>query len=182
MLWCIINSIIGTLCNILENSHNIFEEIIGFLLSASWSLCSLFALPLIVTERTLPLQAVKQSTKLQLDFFRNRFNGQRMQRRGRVTSLLMFLLLILLLALGFAAFYAGLFTLFIAATAAHQFVAAALVAALIIGCSIYINLFGATINAGLFIYLHDHTAPTGFPESLLGYCYTPKRAGGSLNS
>jgi hypothetical protein len=62
--WSLISAIIGTVLNALESSHNIFEEIIGALLSFAWSLTAFFVVPIIVVNGVGPIKAIKESAKI----------------------------------------------------------------------------------------------------------------------
>ena len=59
-------SIIGLIINLLENSHNIIEQIIAVIIGFSWALCSYFVLPILVLGNVGPVTALKQISTINL--------------------------------------------------------------------------------------------------------------------
>jgi len=87
--WSLISSTVGILINILENSHNILKDIIGYFLLVTWSMCSYFVLPIMVIEKVGPISALKSGAKL---------FGRKWKRPAAI-NVLLFLIMLSIIAL-----------------------------------------------------------------------------------
>ena len=60
-IYTLFDSIVGKLCSLFEDSHDLISDAIFLLLSASWKLSTAFCIPLILLEKKGPLSSIRSS-------------------------------------------------------------------------------------------------------------------------
>lgn len=62
--WALVSATVGVLLKVVENAHEKVGEIVASLLGTAWSIMTFFVVPVLVVEKTGPMQAVGRSLSL----------------------------------------------------------------------------------------------------------------------
>jgi len=163
--WALVSATVGVLLKVIENINDKVGEIVASLLGTVWSIMTFFVVPVLVVEKTGPMEAVSRSVALL-----KRTWGEALVGRMGIGFVLFLLALPIILV-----FFAGIYLI------ATKMVAAG-VAMLVAGgvlMLVYLAVSAALhtiLLAALYQYAADGQVPEGFERESFAGAFTPKTA------
>ena len=148
-LWVLIDSIVGMLFNLLENTHSLIRDVIYFLLNAMWNVLTLFCVPLILFEGKGAFSSISGSASC----YKRIWEGRK-KRKTRFFSyfLLLFLAVLVTPSLVFLIVYHMHLLTFLKA---HPFLVLLLLFLFFVIISVVSNVFEAVVVSSLYLYARD---------------------------
>jgi hypothetical protein len=163
--WAVVSATVGVLLKVIENIHEKAGELVSALLGTVWSIMTFFVVPVLVVEKTGPMEAVSRSVSLL-----KRTWGEALVGRMGI-GFVLFLLAVPI----FLLFMAGVYLLVTGAVAVG---AAVLIAGGVL-LLIYLAVSAALhtiLLAALYEYAADGKVPEGFERESFAGAFTPKTA------
>jgi hypothetical protein len=163
--WALVSATVGVLLKVIENIHEKAGEIVSAILGTVWSIMTFFVVPVLVVEKTGPMEAVSRSVALL-----KRTWGEALVGRMGIGFVLFLLALPIILVL-----VAGVYLL---ATGTVAVGVAVLVAGGVL-LLIYLAVSAALhtiLLAALYQYASDGQVPEGFERDSFAGAFTPKTA------
>lgn len=158
--WSLIATTVGLLLSALENSHNVFEKIIGALLSFGWSVATYFVIPILVMEDLGPIAAIKRSGHI---------FGRGWKKVISVNALL------ILIFIPIIAIFAFLFHVLPDEKQIIQDYAFIIFIGFAIFASIVLTSFNAILTGALYLSIIKQQTPAGFDQALLSQAFSRKK-------
>jgi hypothetical protein len=163
--WALVSATVGVVLKVIENAHEKAGYFIASLLGAAWSIMTFFAVPVLVVEKTGPIEAVKRS----IEILKRTWGESLAGRLG--LGLVLFLLSLPIFALGIAGVY-----LLVSGMVP---VGIALLVSAAIALLIYLAVSSALhtiMLAALYQYASDGRVPEGFDRETMTGAFEPSRA------
>jgi hypothetical protein len=162
--WALVSATVGVLLKVVEQAHEKAGAFIASVLGTAWSIMTFFVVPVLVVEKTGPIEAVKRSISLLKKTW-----GEALVGRGGI-GLILFLLAIPIILVAVAGVYfivtglipvgVGLLTIAVVAFLMHMAVGSALHSILI---------------AALYEYADRGYVPHGFDRDNFESAFEPSR-------
>jgi hypothetical protein len=163
--WALVSATVGVLLKAIENAHEKAGYYVSMILGTAWSVMTFFVVPVLVVEKTGPIEAVSRSMSL----LRRTWGEALVGRLG--LGFFLFLLFIPVLLL----FVAGAF-----AVANHAVaVGIALLVVGFIGLLLHSAISSALntiLLAALYQYAADNQVPEAFDRHTIEHAFQPKAA------
>lgn len=162
--WALVAASVGMILKIIESRSQRFGQIVSGLLGMAWSITTFFVIPVLVVEKTGPVDAVKRSVSIMKKTW-----GESLSANfgiGLITFLAM-IVAILPIVGGVAAIGSQMTILGIALIAIG--------AVLVLTVSLVSSALGTIMLAALYIYAEEGTVPGGFDARLIQKAFAPKR-------
>lgn len=163
--WALVSATVGMLLKVIENAHEKVGYYVSMILGAAWSIMTFFVVPVLVVEKTGPIEAVKRSIAI----LRKTWGEALVGRLG--LGLFLFLLFIPVIVL----FIAGGLMLANAMVPAGIAVLVVAVIALLLHSAIS-SALNTILLAALYHYAADDRVPDGFDRHTFESAFQPKPA------
>lgn len=163
--WALVSATVGLLLKIVESMNEKVGAFIASVLGTAWSIMTYFVVPVLVVEKTGPIEAVTRSVSL----LRKTWGEALVGRLGLGLVLFLLALPIMLVAM------AGVYCL----SAGMVPVGVALLIAAGIALLIYLAVSSAMntiLLAALYEYASEHRVPEGFDSGVMTGAFTSKPA------
>lgn len=161
LTWSIFNATIGLILNILENSHDLIADIIGWVLGVAWSILTYFVIPFLVIEGTGIRSTFEKSSSLLGRGYRKLFTFFYFY----LIFWIPFITVIYLLY----HFQPELFT----SINIEIFIVLGVVIFTALG--LFSSLFNAIVKSVVYIYYVEKKVPPMFSEELLNHAFKEQR-------
>ena len=163
--WAFVSATVGLLLKVIENAHEKVGYYVSMILGAAWSIMTFFVVPVLVVEKTGPIEAVGRSVSL----LKKTWGEALVGRLGLGFFLfLLFIPVLLILVLGVLALSSG-------ATAAGVALLIVGVIALLLHSAIS-SALNTILLAALYQYASDDRVPDGFERHTFEGAFQPKPA------
>ena len=161
--WAAVSAFVGVILQAIEQRSGMLGKIVVGLLGAGWAIASYFAIPVLVTENTGPVDALKRSASIMRKAWGEALTAE--------------------FGMGILIFLAILPVIFIIGLGGTLFASAPAVGALLIVAGvawfILVVLAGATLDAilkaALYLYASDGHVPQNFDNDAARVAFAPKR-------
>lgn len=159
--WALVAATVGLILKAIESRSNRFGEIVASLLGMAWSIVTFFVIPVIVIERTNPVDAVRRSTEIMRSHW-----GESLGANFGIGLMVFLAILLGLLPLGLA----------IVAFSYHWTVLGCFLALLggayLLAVSLISSALQSIIVAALYVYAAEHKAPQHFDPATLDHAFS----------
>jgi hypothetical protein len=163
--WAVVSATVGVLLKVIENAHEKVGYYISMILGTAWSIMTFFVVPVLVVEKTGPIEAVSRSMAL----LRQTWGEALMGRLGLGFFLfLLFIPVALLFIAGFLALASG------AVPAGVALIIVAVIGLLL--HSAIASALNTILLAALYQYAADSRVPEGFDRHTFESAFQPKPA------
>jgi hypothetical protein len=163
--WAVVSATVGVLLKVIENAHEKVGYYISMILGTAWSIMTFFVVPVLVVEKTGPIEAVSRSMAL----LRRTWGEALVGRLGLGFFLfLLFIPVALLFVAGFLALAGGAVP-----------AGVALIVVGVIGLLLHSAISSALntiLLAALYQYAADSRVPEGFDRHTFESAFQPKAA------
>jgi hypothetical protein len=163
--WAVVSATVGVLLKVIENVHEKVGEIVSAVLGTVWSVMTFFVVPVLVVEKTGPMEAVSRSVSLL-----KRTWGEALVGRMGI-GLVLFLLALPILLLFFAGIYLMASGMVPAGVAVLIAAGVLLLVYLAVSAALHTILLAA-----LYQYASDGRVPEGFERDSFAGAFAPKTA------
>ncbi len=161
--WAFVAASVGLILRAIESRSERVGQIVSGLLGMAWSITTFFVVPVIVIEKTGPIEAIKRSVSIMKNTW-----GESLAAKFGIGFITFLLTLVGLIPLGFGVYLAS------------SGMAAIGIALIVVGglwvllVSLVASALGSIILAALYIYAAEGQIPNEFDSSLIKTAFAPK--------